>query len=68
MTGAYAQHAPAGAGAHQPTSGTSGLISITVKEPAAQVAVLTDAPCKEWHPAHNGINDSNRRGMYSSWE
>ena len=46
MTGAYAQHAPAGAGALQPTSGISGLISTIVKELAAQAADSTAAPCR----------------------
>ena len=61
MIGAYARHAPAGAGALQPTSGTSGLISTIVKGLAAQAADSTAAPCRAWIPAHNGINDSSRQ-------
>ena len=59
MTGAYAQHAPAGAGAHQPTSGISGLILTIVKEPAAQAADSMAALCRAWPHALNGIRDSN---------
>lgn len=60
MTGAYAQHAPAGAGAHQPTSGISGLISTIVKELAAPAADSTAAPCRALPPAHIGTNGSNK--------
>jgi len=63
VIGAYAQRAPAGAGAHQPTSGTSGLISTTVKELAAQAADSTAALCRAWPPAHSGIKGSNRQDM-----
>ena len=60
MIGAYARHAPAGAGVLQPTSGTSGLISTIVKGLAAQAADSTAAPCRALPPAHIGINGSNK--------
>ena len=60
MTGAYAQHAPAGAGALQPTSGTSGLTTRVVKELAAQAADSTAAPCRAWPPALIGTNGSSK--------
>ena len=59
MTGAYAQHAPAGAGALQPTSGTSGLILTIVKGPAAQAADSMAALCRDWPPALIGTGDSS---------
>ena len=60
VTGAYARHAPAGAGAHQQTSGISGLISTIMKELAATAADSTAAPCRALPPAHIGVNGSNK--------
>ena len=60
VTGAYARHAPAGAGALLLIFGISGLISTIMKEPVVRVAVSMAAQCRAWPPALIGINGSNK--------
>ena len=60
VTGAYARHAPAGAGALLQIFGISGLISTIMKEPAAPAADSMAAQCRAWPPAFIGINGSNK--------